>query len=181
MLERFIPRERAESVAAVDIAGLTERGFRAAILDLDNTVAVWNSLEIPPAIERWVQDAKAAGLRLCILSNSSKRRRVHALAERLGVTAFARPLLKPFGSGYRRALAHLQADPAHTVAIGDQLFTDVFGGNRLGLHTILVEPLSGEEFVTTKVSRLGEVLVRWLMRRRGLLDDGAGKGAAEVA
>ncbi len=179
MLERFVPRERAASLAAVDIEGLRRKGYEAVILDLDNTIAVWNSLEALPEAERWLRQARAAGLRLCIVSNSAKFRRVRLLAERLGVQAFARPFLKPFGSGYGRALAHLEAEPARTVAIGDQLFTDIYGGNRLGMHTILVEPLSGTEFVATKITRLAETIVRWLLRRRGLLTDHAvGEGTA---
>ena len=37
--------------------------------------------------------------------------------------------------------------------IGDQLFTDMFGGNRLGIYTILVDPISKKDFILTKFTR----------------------------
>ncbi|HOS42632.1 MAG TPA: YqeG family HAD IIIA-type phosphatase, partial [Armatimonadota bacterium] len=37
-----------------------------------------------------------------------------------------------------------------TAIIGDQLFTDIWGGKRLGLYTILVSPLSPRESLFTR-------------------------------
>jgi len=37
--------------------------------------------------------------------------------------------------------------------VGDQLFTDVLGGNRTGMYTILVTPISKHEFFGTKIIR----------------------------
>jgi len=51
--------------------------------------------------------------------------------------------------------------PEATALVGDQLFTDILGGNRLGLHTILVRPQSAREFPLTRVVR---VLERALLR-----------------
>jgi predicted HAD superfamily phosphohydrolase YqeG len=47
-----------------------------------------------------------------------------------------------------------------TALIGDQLFTDILGGNLVGMYTILVDPLSSQEFPTTKLVRRLERLVR---------------------
>jgi hypothetical protein len=57
-------------------------------------------------------------------------------------------------------MAIMGTRPATTALVGDQLFTDVLGGNLLGMYTILVEPLSPDEFPTTKLVRRLERLVR---------------------
>ena len=62
--------------------------------------------------------------------------------------------------GLRRALTLLNAAPTETAMVGDQLFTDIVAGNRLGLTTILVNPLSPREFIGTRlVSRTAERFV----------------------
>jgi len=48
--------------------------------------------------------------------------------------------------------------------IGDQIFTDILGGNRAGLYTILVKPLARREFMGTKIARSLELLVLRYLR-----------------
>ena len=68
---------------------------------------------------------------------------------------------KPFKKGYARAMAVLRTKPEETAMIGDQLFTDMWGGNRWGLYTILLEPMAKKEYwFTTNFSRRLEKLVR---------------------
>ena len=47
----------------------------------------------------------------------------------------------------------------NTAVIGDQIFTDILGGNRLELFTILVTPISTKEFIGTRFTRKLEKLV----------------------
>ena len=46
-----------------------------------------------------------------------------------------------------------------TAVIGDQVFTDILGGNRMGLFTILVVPINKREFIGTRVMRKFEIMV----------------------
>lgn len=70
---------------------------------------------------------------------------------------------------FKKAMRRLEVTASETVMIGDQLLTDVLGGNRLGLHTILVVPVSEAEGFFTKINRRMEQRVfRW-MKQRGLL------------
>ncbi|MFQ5810820.1 MAG: YqeG family HAD IIIA-type phosphatase [Armatimonadota bacterium] len=170
------PRAVAPSLADVDIDALKAEGIRGLILDLDNTITSWRSLEVSDGILEWLDRARAAGLALCIISNSSKSRRVAELSERLGMPASARPGLKPFGPGFRRGLEMLGTPPEATAAIGDQIFSDVLGGNRDGLYTVFVEPMSRSEFVATKLVRVVERVALWLLRRRGMLPESASVG-----
>lgn len=58
------------------------------------------------------------------------------------------------GSGKARRPA-----PEETAVIGDQIFTDVWGGNRFGALTIMVAPLGPEIVPFIKLKRVAEKLV----------------------
>jgi len=158
ILSLFTPDRAVASVADLDPGVLLGGGIRGIILDLDNTIVPWGEAAPPSFVREWVHRVRAAGLRGCIVSNNSS-----AWVAQVGdilslpVVGWA---LKPMPFGFLRAMALMGTRARETALIGDQLFTDVLGGNLLGVHTILVEPLSVREFATTRVIRRIERLVR---------------------
>lgn len=91
----------------------------------------------------WVQDALAAGLKICILSNT-RSYRVALFGCQLGVP-YVGVALKPPRRAARGALKLLDVSVDEAVIIGDQIFTDILMGRRLGLYTILVKPMQVRE------------------------------------
>jgi HAD superfamily phosphatase (TIGR01668 family) len=169
MIRRFCPELVVSRVTDLEPAFFAERGIRAAILDLDNTLVAWRGAEITPEIRGWVAAALRSGLKLCICSNTRRAHRLAILSKELGVPHIER-VAKPRRAGFLKALALMEAQAAETVVIGDQLMTDIWGGNRCGLMTILVEPLSSVEFIGTRVvHRPLEALLLRRMGRMGLL------------
>jgi HAD superfamily phosphatase (TIGR01668 family) len=83
---------------------------------------------------------------------------VEKVAEVLEIPFISRAV-KPRRSAFLRAVSLLSVKPHEAVVIGDQIFTDIMGGNRAGLFTILVEPIARREFFGTKISRLMEYFV----------------------
>jgi len=164
MLERFVPTQAVEQVWQVDLAALRAAGVKHVLLDLDNTLTPWRSAEVPERTAAWIEQARQ-GFRVCIVSNTSKLRRLTKLCERLGIecVGFAQ---KPWG--VRRALRKLGAAPEETVLIGDQLLTDVFGAHLAGIRSILVKPVSSDEFFGTYFLRAIERVVLGMLRRRGM-------------
>src|SRR5690606_10890430 len=148
----------------VDRNDLARRGIRGLILDLDNTMAEYGQAAISPATRAWIQTAKERGFRVCITSNA-RPGRVKAFAEALDVPGIPYAV-KPVRRAFRRALKILGTTPQETAVIGDQLFTDVLGGNRMGMYTVLVNPLSAVELGTTRLVRR--------LERRGLRHRGRG-------
>ena len=148
MLDALRPHRLKGNVLELDCRELRERGICGVILDLDNTLTRWRSIDIAPEVVEWIDGLAQAGMRACIVSNAISFRRVKVVAERLGLPWISRAV-KPFPQGYRRAMTLLQTTPDTTAVIGDQLFTDILGGNRLGLFTVLVEPLYPYEAWTT--------------------------------
>lgn len=147
-------------VSAVTTGWLRERGLRAVVTDLDNTLVGWHSEEVAGEITVWLAALRAAGVGVCIASNTRHTSRLERLAGRMGILHVPGNAAKPGSRGLRRALALLNTTPKETAMVGDQLFTDILAGNRLGMTTVLVNPLTTHEFIGTRiVSRNLERLV----------------------
>jgi len=154
------PRRRVRRVVDLDPRSLVDRGIRAVVFDLDNTLLPYSAKELEPAILQWFEAFRAAGLRGAVVSNAFFGRAGRA-AEHLGLM-IVRGAPKPNPMRLRRAMARLETRPDQTAVIGDQLFTDMLPGNVLGMYTILVDPLAPGEFISTRLMRILE----WIAGRR---------------
>ncbi|HBL50350.1 MAG TPA: YqeG family HAD IIIA-type phosphatase [Firmicutes bacterium] len=167
MFTKLKPRHCAPSVMELDLAHLKKQGIQAIILDLDNTIVEWGVTHVSPELIAWVAKLKKDGFKLCILSNGMPSR-VQLVARKLGIPAVPRAI-KPRRGAFLKALSLLGTSCDKTAVIGDQLFTDIFGGNRCALYTILTPPLSKREFLYTRMVRIIEKMVLNYMRRTGVL------------
>ncbi|MCR4391622.1 MAG: YqeG family HAD IIIA-type phosphatase [Candidatus Acetothermia bacterium] len=154
------PDEEAPTVHDVDYRGLARRGRGALLFDLDNTLGLWRRGALDRRVRELLRGLQGGGFRLAVLSNARLPPDAPVVQElqRLGIPVVA-PARKPFKRGFRRALRLLGAEPFEAAVIGDQLLTDVLGGRRMGLYTVLVEPLGPEESRLTKVNRALERLL----------------------
>ncbi len=166
MLSKLRPHLYLPSVQSVDPRLLRRRGIRGVVLDLDNTLAGWNSPRPSREVKAWVQRLRGTGIGAVILSNNG-RGRVEDFAGWLGVP-FIPHARKPSARGFQRALSVLGTTPQSTAVIGDQVFTDILGGNRAGMFTILVTPLTRHEFLGTRAVRHLEDVVLHHFERSGL-------------
>ena len=167
MLEKLCPCGQADSIFALDPRVLQEQGIRGVIFDLDNTLVEWGADTIGQDLATLIEHFKASGLKLCIVSNALSAR-VEAISAALGIPAIPQAT-KPSKIPFRRALKIMGTGPEETAVVGDQLFTDILGGNRMDLYTIWTLPISETELVSTKAVRHLEKLVARRFRKRGLL------------
>lgn len=166
LLEKFIPSLHLHSIFEIDLQALKERGIRGVITNLDNTLVEHDSPNATGKLIKWLQELQELGLRVVIVSNNRKVR-VSDFARPLGIP-FVYEAKKPFAS-FDRALRLLHTTRTETVVIGDQLMTDVFGGNRNGFYTIWVDPISEKEGVGTKVNRFFERIIYRYLRNKGYM------------
>ena len=171
MIKYFCPNECLPSLLEVDLDKLTEKGYKGIIIDIDNTLLPWAGDELKSTILDWVDRAKASGFKLCLTSNALKDR-VARVAKSLDIPAIA-GAIKPRKKPFRQALQLLGTTPSETVVIGDQLFTDILGGNRMHLYTILIDPVDSEEMVGTKVLRRLERRIIRRLSRKGYISESA--------
>jgi len=155
----------ADRVENIPLQALRQKGIVGLVVDLDNTLAPWNEKQISDPVRAWVEAAKQTGFRICIVSNAHRPARVAAMAADLGVDHVS-TAWKPRRSGFRKAMRLLATTPQTTAVIGDQLFTDVLGGKRVGALTLWVRPISPVEFITTRFVRKMERLFTRLLRLR---------------
>ena len=161
-LRRLCPRYVAPSLHAITPTLLRRLGVRAVVVDLDNTLVTWHGEEIAAEVAEWVAAVRAVGIEICIASNTHRPRRLRRLAERLRVR-YATGVAKPRPGGLRRALGEIGARAEEAALIGDQVLTDVWGGNRCEMVTILVPPISPREFTGTRW--FSRPIERWLLAR----------------
>jgi hypothetical protein len=137
-----------------------QHGVRAVVCDLDNTLTEWRSEDVAAEVVAWLEGLRQTGIGVCIASNTRSFRRLERVATQLGILHVPGNAGKPGTGGLRRALRLLDAAPHEAAMVGDQLFTDIVAGNRLGMLTVLVNPLSPREFIGTRlVSRAAERLL----------------------
>lgn len=163
MFELFRPTFQSTSLDLIPVEKLVHMGIKGLIIDLDNTMTPWNDLEVGPKVAKWFTKIKAAGIGACVVSNNKRKQRVAVVAERVGIPFLFRAT-KPRRRAFLNGMAILGTGVEDTAVIGDQLFTDILGGNRLGLCTILVTPMSDHEFIGTRLMRQAEKALIWLMK-----------------
>lgn len=168
MLKKFYPKAFISSLADISPAYFTEKGIRGLILDLDNTIIPWHAGDIGPEAVNLVKKYRDSGLQMCVVSNALDKR-VTSLLEPLGIPWVSRAV-KPRRKPFLKALGILGTLPEETAMVGDQIFTDILGGNRLGLFTVLVLPISKKEFIGTRLVRIIEKLLILRLAKQGITE-----------
>jgi HAD superfamily phosphatase (TIGR01668 family) len=150
------------NVLHVSPALLSQHNLKGLILDVDDTLVPLRQAETNPDLAHWMSQMKAVAP-IWLVSNNINAHRIGRIANPLGVP-YLTSAGKPSGRKLKRALAAMNL-PANQVAmVGDRLFTDVLAGNRMGLFTILVEPMPGLDQVarTSPVRLLEETISQYL-------------------
>ena len=145
------PKAMFNKVSDITTEFLKQNNIKALILDVDNTL-IDISENLSEQTKKWAEAVKKENIKLYILSNSNKKEKVKKLAEKLGIPYeyFGK---KPLKSGFLKVQKILKEDPQNIGVIGDQIFTDIIGGNRCKMFTILVEPIKEKEMLITKWKR----------------------------
>lgn len=130
----------ANSIYDISGEALARRGIKLLLADLDNTLVPYG-VPLPDAkLLRWRDELHAYGVTLFILSNNRHEERPRIFAEGLDVPYIGHAG-KPKSPSFVRAMEEMRVTREQTAIIGDQIFTDVLGGNRAGVTTILVKPI----------------------------------------
>ena len=164
MFKRFYPKQYSQTLNDIDFAKLKESGISNLIFDLDNTLAPYYREEPEEREARFIAALIERGFKICILSNN-REARVSAFCNKLGGVCTVAKSGKPSIKAAEKALALLGCAASEAAVIGDQLFTDIYCGNRAGIFTILIKPLYKDEF-TVRLKRPFEKIVFLFYRRR---------------
>lgn len=167
-MSRFLPTEFVDSVFDIDVEKLKNMGKKGFLFDIDNTLATY-AMPVPDEKTcKWIQGLRDAGFGVYVISNNNEKR-VKPFAESIDAGYIAKAL-KPRSKPIKHACAEMGISIDEAVLVGDQLFTDIWGGSRIGMHTILVKPISSEiEHWFVRFKRKFERLImkRWNKENRG--------------
>ena len=157
----FFPSELVSSTYRIDFERFYEEGFRGIIFDIDNTLVPHGA----PADERAVAlfaRLKKIGFECCLVSNN-KKQRVEMFNKDVNVH-IVWLAHKPMSGGYKRAMELMGTNRQNTLVVGDQIFTDLWGGSFMGLKTVMVLPINPKEEIQIVLKRILERPILWLYR-----------------
>lgn len=158
MLKRFYPARMAESPYVIDYDGLYNEGYRGIIFDIDNTLVEHGADASERAI-KLISMLRDKGFEICLISNNSKER-VERFNKDINVD-FIYNANKPSSKSLIKAAGIMGTDIKNTVFIGDQIFTDVYGANRVGMLSCLVKPIGHDYQIQILIKRALEKIVLW--------------------
>ncbi|MBH1940189.1 YqeG family HAD IIIA-type phosphatase [Mobilitalea sibirica] len=162
MLRMFYPKRIADSAYVIDYKKLYEEGYRGIIFDIDNTL-VEHGADADQRAINLIAQIKKIGFEVCLISNN-KEERVSRFNREIKVRVIHNAQ-KPAKKNFIKATKLMGTSIDHTVFIGDQLFTDVFGANRVGMMTYYVKPIGPKEEIQIVLKRKLERVVLYHYRK----------------
>lgn len=164
-MEHYVPDIYRKSIYTIDYNKLKTSGIKCILFDLDNTLVPYNEKVPSKKVKDLFKKIKALGFKIIIFSNSSKKR-LKPFKDELDVDCYYR-CFKPSTNKFYIVLRENKYNESEVAIIGDQILTDVKGGNKVGIMTVLVNPMSNKEMIYTKFNRIRE---KRLIKRLSKLD-----------
>ena len=127
------------SVLALTPELLARYRIDGLVLDIDDTIVPIGSNTAQPELALWIAEIRQI-VPLWLVTNNPNQVRIGAIADSLSLPYFL-SAAKPSRRKLRQAVAEMKIEPARVAMVGDRIFTDVLGGNRMGMFTILIEPI----------------------------------------
>lgn len=171
MRNLLAPERYVRAFRNISPAKLKAQGIRLLMCDVDNTLVTIHHTECPPDLAAFADSLKREGIEIVLVSNNTRAHVDRVLKNRpdLPIRTFC---CKPFPFALQKILRDYKITPDQAAIAGDQLFTDILGGNLLGMHTILCQPLSDQERKDTQFVRKAEELVYRRLEKEGKLKRG---------
>ena len=169
-MDYFVPNIYQKSIFSINYKELWKNGIKCLLFDLDNTIAPVSVKALDKKTKDLFEDLKDMGFKVIIISNSSKGR-VEPFKDALNVDA-AHSARKPLRGKYNKIMRLYDFLDFEIAAIGDQLLTDVYGSNRMGFTSILVNPISKNDLFWTKFNRMIERRIIKKLVKKGLFNIG---------
>lgn len=169
-MDNFIPDMYQKSIYKIDYQKLKDNGIKCILFDLDNTCAPLSVDEPTKKLLDLFEELKDMEFKIIIFSNASKKR-VAPFKNKLLVDCCANAR-KPYKEKFLKILKTFKFNLSEVAIVGDQLYRDILGGNRVGITTVLVNPLSPDDEPWTRIFRYFERRKFAKMERLGIFTRG---------
>ena len=170
MIKKLLPKLYLSSAYQLPIRKLQEMGIKVLICDVDNTLLPHHQLYMDARMESFLEELKRADIQVVFVSNNTAKRLQHIVEEcKIDTYSFA---CKPFPFVFRKIMKKYQIEPHQLAIMGDQLFTDILGGNMQDVYTILCERMEQKDLIYTIPFRVVENMVYHYFEKKGYLKKG---------
>lgn len=162
MFQKFYPKEYYPSTYQINFDDYYHKGYRGLLFDIDNTLVPHGADADQRAVSLLTR-LKNRGFSICLLSNN-KEERVKRFNQKLQLD-YIYKAGKPSIKSYLAAVERMNCTRKNTIFIGDQIFTDIYGANRAGIYSILVQPIDKKEEIQIVLKRYLEKIVLYFYQR----------------
>ncbi len=170
MFSKFLPDIYQKSIYKINYEKLKSCGIKCLIFDLDNTITPVTLNKPTKRLKDLFNRLKLMGFKCLILSNSGKKR-VEQFKNGLCVdSGFS--CKKPSNKKYIKVMNNYNYMPDEIAMVGDQLLTDIYGANRMGFTSILVNQIGKKDLVISLFNRFIEKIIFRTFRKRDLFTRG---------
>lgn len=170
MIELFKPDMYVKDIYTIDYKKLKSYGIKCILFDLDNTLVPYYKNKPTRKVKDFIEKIKDMGFKVIIFSNSNKKRL--APFKNILEVDCAASSRKPFQTKFKKVLSEYKYSQSEVAMIGDQIITDVYGGNRMGIFTVLVKPMSNKEAFQTKLNRVFENIIIKQLEKKNMFKRG---------
>ena len=159
----LLPRIIVTALPDITPELLEDHDIALLMLDFDNTIVPYTTNIPSESMEKWLKEMVSSNIQLCVVSNS-KSDRVRVFCEKYGIACITHAK-KPFVKGIRQCLEQFHIRPEQAALAGDQIFTDVLGGNCAGVTSILVKAIDNHN-IWLKLRHVAEMPFIFAARKR---------------
>ena len=150
-MEKFYPDVYQKSIYTINYEKLKENGIKCLLFDLDNTCVPYVDKLPSKKLKNLFEDLQDLGFKIIIFSNSNKKR-LEPFKKELSVDCCPNAK-KPWKKSFLKVLNKFNFELSQVAIIGDQFYTDIWGGSRVGITTVLVNPVSNTDMFFTRFAR----------------------------
>lgn len=167
IFRKFYPTYKYKSVENIPYSLIEKNNIKLIMLDMDNTIINFDEKKYSKEMKEWAIRMRRNGIKLYILSNSPFGNLVKKVADELGMK-YCYNAGKPLLKGFNKIMQIENIEKEYMLMVGDQIFTDILGGNRFGIKTVLVNPIDKKERIHTKFKRPFErIVLKRYSRKKG--------------
>ena len=156
-MSKFKPNMYVKNIFEIDYKKLKDRDIKVLLFDFDNTIIEKGNNVIDKKTLKFLNSLKSNFI-IYVVSNSLNKSKLNLVCSKLDLPYIGNAR-KPFKSGYKK-LKFKNIKNEQIAMIGDQLITDVWGANKIGYFSILIDPITNNEHIWTKVNRVFERIIQ---------------------
>lgn len=171
MKRNYKPTIYVKDIYSINYKKLKDNHIKYLLFDLDNTICDNKTKVLPVKAYDLFNTLKKENFTIFIISNSWYFR-VRRFTKKLKVQGYSFAL-KPFTNVYKKIIKKNNINIQEMAAIGDQIYTDIIGANKMNITSVLVDRISNKESILTKINRIREnqLIKKRAIIKRGVYDE----------